>query len=53
MPEHGNSTLWGHVFIFLTTVSGFVFAWLREGRQHRWQREQFADVKREIKNGHG
>lgn len=53
MDEHGASTLWGHVFIFLTTVSGFVFAWFREARQHRWQLEQFDQVKRDIKNGHG
>lgn len=47
-----KSTLIGHAFIFLTTVAGFVFQWLREGRRHRWQSERFASLEREVKNGH-
>jgi hypothetical protein len=53
-------TLAAHVTIFLTTVAGFVFAWLREGRRHKWQKEENAkmraevsDLKTEVKNGHG
>ena len=47
------ATLYGHIFLFLTTVAGFVFQWLREGRQRRWQIEEFRQVKRQIQNGHG
>jgi hypothetical protein len=49
---HDHATLIGHVFLFLTTVAGFVFAWLREGRQHRWQVEEFRKLNAEVKNGH-
>lgn len=46
-----DSTLLGHVFIFLTTVAGFIFQWLREGRLHEWQRERFDALGRKIENG--
>lgn len=53
MDTHSmDHTLAGHIFLFLTTMAGFIFQWLREARQHRWQQEQFADVRRDIKNGH-
>lgn len=47
-----DHTLLGHVFLFLTTVAGFVFQWFREGRRHAWQREKFDALGRDIKNGH-
>ena len=41
----------GHILIFLTTVAGFVFQWLREGRRHKWQNDRFQQMSREIKKG--
>lgn len=46
-------TLVAHITILLTTVTGFVYSWLREGRRHRWQIEEFRQMRAEIKNGHG
>jgi len=48
-----HPTLWGHLFIFATTVVGFLFQWLREGRRHRWQQEQFRALTKEVQNGNG
>lgn len=52
MTDH-LAVLSGHALIFLTTVAGFVYSWLREGRRHRWQVEQFRALEHEVKNGHG
>lgn len=46
-----DHTLLGHVFLFLTTIAGFVFQWMREGRRYRWQREQFRSLGQQIENG--
>lgn len=53
MTHDALYTLAAHLTLFLTTIAGFVFAWLREGRRHRWQQEQFNQIKTEVKNGHG
>jgi uncharacterized membrane protein affecting hemolysin expression len=45
--------LFSHLTILFTTIAGFVFAWLREGRRHRWQEDQFRQMRDEVKNnGH-
>lgn len=51
MTDH-TATIIGHVFLFLTTLAGFVYSWLREGRRHRWQQEQFQQLGTKIENGH-
>jgi hypothetical protein len=45
-----TATITGHVLLFLTTVIGFVFQWLREERAHRWQQEEFRKVGAQIKS---
>jgi hypothetical protein len=52
MP-HDQSMLYGHIFLFLTTMAGFAFQWFREARQHRWERERYETLRSEIKNGSG
>lgn len=42
----------GHLVLFLTTVSGFVFQWMHESRRHKWEREKYEALKAQIKNGH-
>ncbi len=32
-------TVAAHVTILLTTIAGFVYSWLREGRRHRSRRQ--------------
>ena len=52
MPDH--ATLYGHLVILITQVLGFGYAWLREGRRHRWEQEQrqtMKDIRADIKNG--
>ena len=51
-------TVAAHVTILLTTIAGFVFQWLREGRRHRWQQEENRQMRAavdavatEVKNG--
>lgn len=43
----------GHLVLFVTTIMGFLFQWLREARQHRWHREAMSDLKKKIENGNG
>lgn len=47
-----KATLIAHGLLFLTTIAGFLFQWLREGRRHRWQQEKFDSLERTVKNGH-
>jgi hypothetical protein len=35
------------LIIMLTTLAGFVFQWLREGRQHRWAKEHYNDLTKQ------
>lgn len=58
MTEH-HVTLIGHLVLLLTTLAGFLFQWLREGRRHRWQQEENRQMRAEmkavaveVKNGH-
>lgn len=44
-----DHVLLGHLFLFLTTIAGFIFQWFREGRRHVWEREQFRTLGTEIK----
>jgi hypothetical protein len=43
--------LFSHILLFLTTIAGFVFQWMREGRRREWHREQFTTLRQEIHNG--
>jgi len=55
MHDHGVLlTLTGHVVIIAMQVIGFVYAWKRDGRRHRWQQEaqkQLRDLDRMARNG--
>ena len=46
----GNSdgTLLMQVFIFLTTLSGFIFTWLRESRNRKWDQEDRERARAEL-----
>lgn len=48
----GQHTVIAHLFLLLTQIVGFGFQWLREGRQHRWQKEQFRVLNVTVANGH-
>lgn len=40
MPIPADTTLWGQTLLFLTTLGGFGFQYLREERRRRWDREE-------------
>jgi type II secretory pathway pseudopilin PulG len=48
-----DATTWGQFFLFLTTVAGFWFQYIREGRRQRWEAEerirQAAEVQRQVR----
>jgi hypothetical protein len=48
---HDYTTIAGHITIVVVYVLGQFFAWLREGRRHRWQQEQFRGLSRDIRQG--
>lgn len=43
-----TAAIMGHIVLLVTTIGGFIFAWLREGRRHRWQREQWERMNRKM-----
>ncbi len=50
-----DTTFWGQVFLFITTIAGFAFQAWREGRNRRWEEERerrlaakVEDQKREL-----
>lgn len=44
-----DHTLAGHITLFLTTIAGFIFQWMREGRRHDWEIQEFQKLTTQIK----
>lgn len=48
MTHDAALTLYAHGLLFATTIAGFIYSWLREGRRHRWQQEENRQLRAEV-----
>ena len=44
-----KTTIAGHIAIVVTILITQAFQWFREARKHRWDKEQLAEMHKDIK----